>query len=101
LAHAGHEYTGTDSDTSYNLYKDGTLLKNVTDSTNYLDAAGTSTSKYTVSVVLKGAEGAQSAAVTVWSQQYASIPLTPPGSQYNANDAAPGDLDGDANSTSC
>ncbi len=91
----GTEYTGTDSDTSYNLYKDGTLLKNVTDSTNYLDAAGTSTSKYTVSVVLKGAEGAQSAAVTVWSQQYASIPLTPPGSQYNANDAAPGDLDGD------
>jgi len=91
----GTEYTGTDSNTSYNLYKDGTLLKNVTDSTNYLDAAGTSTSKYTVSVVLKGAEGAQSAAVTVWSQQYASIPLTPPGSQYNANDAAPGDLDGD------
>jgi len=39
----GTEYTGTDSDTSYNLYKDGTLLKNVTDSTNYLDAAGTST----------------------------------------------------------
>jgi len=25
----GYEYTGTDSDTSYNLYKDGTLLKNV------------------------------------------------------------------------
>ena len=23
----GTEYTGTDSDTSYNLYKDGTLLK--------------------------------------------------------------------------
>jgi hypothetical protein len=91
----GTEYTGTDSDTSYNLYKDGALLKNVTDSTNYLDAAGTSTSKYTVSVVFKGAEGAQSAPVTPWSQQYASIPLTPPGSQYNANDGATGDLDGD------
>ena len=91
----GTEYTGTDSDTSYNLYKDGTLLKNVTDSTNYLDAAGTSTSKYTVSVVLKGKEGAQSGAVTVWGQNYTSIPLTKPGSQYNANDAAPGDLDGD------
>ena len=91
----GTEYTGTDSDTSYNLYKDGTLLKNVTDSTNYLDPAGTSTSKYTVSVVLKGKEGAQSSAVAVWGQQYASIPLTPPGSQYNANDGAAGDLDGD------
>jgi rhamnogalacturonan endolyase len=37
----GYEYTGTDSDTSYNLYKDGTKLATVTDSTNYLDAAGT------------------------------------------------------------
>jgi hypothetical protein len=45
----GYEYTGTDSDTSYNLYKDGTKVANVTDSTNYLDAAGTSSSKYTVS----------------------------------------------------
>jgi FG-GAP repeat. len=91
----GYEYTGTDSDTSYNLYKDGTLLKNVTDSTNYLDPAGTASSKYTVSCVLKGTEGAKSGDVAVWAQQYTSIPLTKPGSQYNANDAAPGDLDGD------
>ncbi|MGB8298499.1 MAG: rhamnogalacturonan lyase [Polyangia bacterium] len=96
----GYEYTGTDSDTSYNLYKDGTLLKNVTDSTNYLDAAGTSTSKYTVSAVLKGKEGAQSAPVTVWANQYLSIPITAPpngplGGVYTANDASPCDLDGD------
>jgi rhamnogalacturonan endolyase len=91
----GYEYTGTDSDTSYNLYKDGAKLANVTDSTNYLDAAGTATSKYSVSAVLKGTEGAQSAAVTPWAQQYISIPLTKPGSQYNANDGATGDLDGD------
>jgi hypothetical protein len=96
----GYEYTGTDSDTSYNLYRDGTLLKNVTDSANYLDAAGTSTSKYTVSAVLKGKEGAQSAPVTVWSQNYLSIPTTPPvsgtvGVTYSANDGSPGDLDGD------
>jgi hypothetical protein len=91
----GYEYTGTDGDTSYNLYKDGALLKNVTDSTNYLDPAGTTSSKYTVSCVLKGTEGAKSGDVTVWSQQYTSIPLTKPGSQYNANDASTGDLDGD------
>ena len=96
----GYEYTGTDSDTSYNLYKDGTKLANVTDSTNYLDAAGTTTSKYTVSAVLKGTEGTQSAPVTAWSQQYTSIPLSPPangpnGGSYSANDASPGDLDGD------
>jgi len=91
----GYEYSGTDSETSYNLYKDGAKLANVTDSTNYLDAAGTATSKYSVSAVLKGTEGAQSAAVTPWAQQYISIPLTKPGSQYNANDGATGDLDGD------
>jgi hypothetical protein len=96
----GYEYTGTDSDTSYNIYKDGTLIKGVTDSTNYLDPAGTATSKYTVSAVLKGKEGAQSAPVTVWSQNYTSIPTTPPvagttGVTYSANDGSPGDLDGD------
>ncbi|MGB8298496.1 MAG: rhamnogalacturonan lyase [Polyangia bacterium] len=91
----GTEYTGTDSDTSYNLYKDGTLLKNVTDSTNYLDAAGATTSKYSVSCVFKGTEGAQSPAVTPWAQQYTSIPLTPPSSSHSANDGSTGDLDGD------
>ena len=90
----GYEYTGTDGDTSYNLYKDGTLLKNVTDSTNYLDAAGTSTSKYTVSCVLKGTEGAKSGDVTVWAQQYTSIPLQAV-SGSDANDGSVGDLDGD------
>jgi hypothetical protein len=91
----GYEYTGTDADTSYILYKDGAKLATVTDSTNYLDAAGTASSKYSVSAVLKGTEGKQSDAVTPWAQQYLSIPLTKPASQYNANDAAPGDLDGD------
>jgi hypothetical protein len=91
----GYEYTGTDSDTSYNLYKDGTLLKNVTDSTNYLDPAGTTSSKYTVSCVLETVEGPKSAAPAVWAQQYLSVPITPPGSSYSANDASPGDLDGD------
>jgi hypothetical protein len=91
----GYEYTGTDSDTSYILYKDGAKLATVTDSTNYLDAAGTASSKYSVSAVLKGTEGKQSDAVTPWAQQYLSIPLTKPASQYNANDAEPGDLDGD------
>jgi hypothetical protein len=90
----GYEYTGTDSDTSYILYKDGTKLATVTDSTNYLDAAGTASSKYTVSCVLKGTEGPQSTAPAVWAQQYLSVPIQNPGG-YEANDATPGDLDGD------
>jgi hypothetical protein len=96
----GYEYTGKDSDTSYNLYKDGALLKNVTDSTNYLDPAGTSTSKYTVSCVLNGKEGDKSTSVPVWADQYQTIPVSAPpngpqGGTYTANDGTPCDLDGD------
>jgi rhamnogalacturonan endolyase len=91
----GTEYDTTASNVSYNLYKDGSKLQNVTDSTNFLDAAGTATSKYTVSAVIKGVEGAQSDPVTPWAQNYTSIPLTPPGGSYSANDGSTGDLDGD------
>jgi hypothetical protein len=91
----GTEYDTTASNVSYNLYKDGNKLQNVTDSTNYLDAAGTATSKYTVSAIIKGVEGAQSDPVTAWAQNYTSIPLTSPGSSYSANDGSVGDLDGD------
>lgn len=93
----GYEYDTTATNVSYNLYRDGTKLANVTDSTNYLDAAGKGTSSYTVTPVIKGVEGAQSPAVTPWAQNYLSIPLTPPTgtATYSANDGAPGDLDGD------
>jgi hypothetical protein len=96
----GTEYDTTASNVAYNLYRDGTKVASVTDSTNYLDAAGTATSKYSLSPVIKGTEGAQSAATTPWAQNYLSIPLTPPlpgpnGGIYSANDASPGDLDGD------
>jgi hypothetical protein len=91
----GYEYTGTAGDVSYNLYKGGTKLASVTDSTNYLDAAGTASSSYTVTAVIKGTEGAQSPAVTPWAQQYVSIPLTAPSGSYEANDGSTGDLDGD------
>jgi hypothetical protein len=97
----GYEYS-KDSPTSvsYNLYKDGTKLANVTDSTNYLDAAGTATSKYSVAAVISGAELKQSDAVTPWAQNYLSIPITKPangpnGGAYSANDGSTGDLDGD------
>jgi hypothetical protein len=91
----GYEYDTTATNVSYNLYKDGAKLANVTDSTNYLDAAGKATSSYTVTAVIKGVEGAQSPAATPWAQNYLSIPLTPPPGSYSANDGSPGDLDGD------
>jgi hypothetical protein len=97
----GYEYDATTpTNVSYNLYKGGTKLTNVTDSTNYLDAAGTATSSYSVSAVIGGVECAQSAAVTPWAQQYLQIPISQPpagslGGTYSANDGTPGDLDGD------
>lgn len=97
----GYEYNPTSpTSISYNVYKDGTKLTTVTDSTNYLDTTGTSSSSYTVSAVINGTECPQSAAVTPWAQNYISIPTTPPatgpnGGTYSAGDASPGDLDGD------
>jgi hypothetical protein len=96
----GYEYDPTASNVSYYLYRDGSKLATVTDSTNYLDASGTATSSYTVSAVVKGLEGPQSPAVTPWAQNYLTVPLAPPsrevfGDTYNANDGSPGDLDGD------
>jgi rhamnogalacturonan endolyase len=96
----GYEYDKTASNVAYNVYRDGTKLATVTDSTNYLDATGTTSSSYTVSAVIKGTECAQSAASTPWAQNYLSIPITPPatgpnGGTYSANDASTGDLDGD------
>jgi hypothetical protein len=96
----GYEYDTTASSVAYYLYRDGTKLATVTDSTNYLDASGTASSSYTVSAVVKGLEGPQSPAVTPWPQNYLTVPLAPPsrevfGDTYNANDGSPGDLDGD------
>jgi hypothetical protein len=96
----GYEYDATASNVAYNLYRDGSKLATVTDSTNYLDAAGTASSKYTVTAAIEGTEGPQSPAVAPWAQDYLSVPLSipppgPNGGTYSANDASPGDLDGD------
>jgi hypothetical protein len=74
----GYEYDGKASDTSYNLYRDGSKVATVIDSTNYLDASGTASSSYTVTVVFNGVEGPQSPAATPWAQNYLSIPLQLP-----------------------
>ena len=97
----GYEYNPTNpTSIAYNVYRAGTKLATVTNSTNYLDAAGTTGSTYTVAAVMNGAECAQSPSVTTWAQNYLSIPLTPPatgpnGGTYAANDGGTGDLDGD------
>jgi hypothetical protein len=80
---------------SYNVYRNGTLVQNVTNSTNLLDASGNAQAMYTVRPVIDGVEGAASAPATPWAQNYLRIPLMQPGSSYSANDASTGDADGD------
>ena len=90
----GEEYY----DVTYNIYRDGTKL-NATPLTtsNYTDASGSTSSKYTVSAVVRGKEQAQCKAVTPWAQSYLEIvpdhsPLT---STFEPNDACMADVDGD------
>ncbi|WP_426446815.1 rhamnogalacturonan lyase [Paenibacillus sp. S-38] len=98
---------GTDkSGTAFNLYRDGVKLnsKPLISSTNFLDPAGTASSKYTVRAVVSGVEQAPSKPAGVWGKNYLSVPLKKPADgvnsdgtafTYSANDASAGDLDGD------
>ena len=90
----GEEYY----DVTYNIYRDGVKL-NATplNTSNYTDASGSTSSKYTVSAVVRGKEQAQCKAVTPWAQSYLEIvpdhsPLT---STFEPNDACMADVDGD------
>ncbi|MFC0210896.1 rhamnogalacturonan lyase [Paenibacillus chartarius] len=91
---------------SFNLYRDGTKVNStpITDSTNYQDPAGTTSSSYTVRAIVNGVEQPASAAATVWGTNYKDIPIQKPAGgttpdgvayTYSANDASVGDLDGD------
>jgi hypothetical protein len=79
----------------YELLRDGTVIADVTDSTNYLDAAGKSDSQYSVRAVLSGAPGDTSQGVKPWPMEYWRVPLQPPAAGYSANDGSVGDADGD------
>lgn len=98
---------GTEPDNiAFNLYRGSTKVNGspITNSTNYVDPQGTSSSTYTVRAVLNGQEQAASETATVWGQNYLTVPIQqPPGGTtpdgvaytYSANDASVGDLDGD------
>lgn len=97
---------GTDpTDIGFNVYGGSARLNStpITNSTNYVDSISTSSS-YSVRPVINGQEQTASDTVSVWNQNYLSIPLqipeggtTPDGVAYtyNANDCSIGDLDGD------
>ncbi len=87
--------------TAYKLYRDGSLIYTTTSTgaSNYLDAAGTTSSKYTVSAVKNGIESTQSAQASVLTKSYLEIPMRNLKSLgkklYYLNDATAADLDGD------
>jgi hypothetical protein len=73
----GYEYdVATPARVSYNVYRNGARVASVTDSTNYLDAAGTATATYFVRAVIGGAEQGASETASVWAQNYLRIPLS-------------------------
>jgi rhamnogalacturonan endolyase len=89
---------GPDPDNiSFNVYRNGTKSDSspVTNSTNYVDAGGSTGSTYTVRPVLNGQEQAASEATKALGQNYLTVPIAPPVSGYTASDCSCGDLDGD------
>jgi hypothetical protein len=99
----GHTASGMDG-ADFHVYRDGQRIATVTDSTNYLDAAGTATARYRVAPVVRGREVDRGGSVTPWADGYYNLPLrrpadgvTPTGEAYtySANDMSVGDLDGD------
>lgn len=107
---------GTETPTTgFNLYRDGTKIATIDGkgATNYLDATGKTTSKYTVAPVVGGIEGKVEGLSFVYDKTFKSGSLSfpyatisvdvpknltmPDGStcSYSPNDMSVGDLDGD------
>ena len=69
--------------TTVTVFRDGKLIaSNISNSTNYLDAGGSSSSSYYVRSVVSGSEATQSAAVspghrTIWMCPCKSPPMSP------------------------
>ncbi|MBA4495435.1 rhamnogalacturonan lyase [Paenactinomyces guangxiensis] len=98
----GYSETGL-TGANFNVYRDGKRIATVTDSINYLDKDGTSTSKYYVAAVVDGREAEPSSPVRPWGNSHYDLPIkrptdgvTPTGEtySYSANDMSVGDVDG-------
>ncbi|MBO4906537.1 MAG: autotransporter-associated beta strand repeat-containing protein [Bacteroidaceae bacterium] len=95
----GEEYY----DVTYNLYCNGTLLKEGLKVSCYTHTAGTATSKYQVAAVVNGVEQGLSAEVTRWNGGYFDILVASVTdraganitSMYELNDISLGDVNGD------
>lgn len=105
--YVGWRVLGLDPDTiAFHVYRDGTRVTEepVTGSSNWVDAGGTTGSRYRVATVVDGIERWAGAEFGVWDSQTLDVPLDKPADgttkdgqsySYRANDASVGDLDGD------
>ena len=85
-------------DVKFNIYRDGQKLNDQPlDVSNFTDAAGSMTAKYSVAAVVRGVEQEQCAPVTAWDNGYLDIKLDHGNltSVYVPNDACCADVDGD------
>ncbi|PPK94561.1 hypothetical protein CLV92_10764 [Kineococcus xinjiangensis] len=102
------EVTGATADgmtgPDFRVYRDGSLVATVTDSTNWLDPAGAPSSRYRVVPVVDGRESGPSGETTPWRGASLDVALqkpadgvTPAGEAYtySANDVSAADVDGD------
>lgn len=94
--YVGWRLLGTDpSGTAFALYRGSSRVATVTGSTNYWDQGAPADASYTVRPIVNGSEGAASEASLRFGDGYLDVPIQRPGSDYSANDASVGDLDGD------
>jgi len=91
-----------DANAVFKLYRDNTLVytSNAGDATCYLDAGGSSSSKYKVETVVGGKVTSTDSCSLISKNSYFDIPMDVPAAQtsgvtYSPNDCSVGDVDGD------
>jgi hypothetical protein len=99
----GYSSTGL-TGADFNVYRNGVNIATVTNSTNYQDNSGTTSSAYYIRKVVGGVESDTSPTVTPWPASYYDLPIQAPpvtslpdnsSYSYSANDMSVGDVDGD------
>ena len=98
-------FLGTDDParTTFNLKRDGVVIKEGLLVTNYKDTGGNNSSEYIVETVVDGKVVETSAPVKAWENAWLKLPLNRPAGgstksgdfTYSPNDCSVGDVDGD------
>ena len=95
-------FLGTDDEdrTTFDIIRNGAVVKRDAYETNYKDASGSATSTYQIVTKVDGEAIDTTKAVSVWGEVYKKLTLDRPatgaqGGTYSPNDCSVGDADGD------